>query len=87
MENHYRLYLLMENDDKGTHRMRTPGGEQNIHVMSEPAFYKVIMSRQSGKLKDDSKRDAIKNFQRCVSRGLLEQTLIKYLNLRIAGTL
>lgn len=33
----------LDDDEKGTHRVRTPGGEQNVAIVNEPGLYSLIL--------------------------------------------
>lgn len=41
----------LESDEKGTNLIRTPGGEQNLLVVSEPGLYSLIMSSRKPEAK------------------------------------
>ncbi|MFW0183805.1 Bro-N domain-containing protein [Rothia sp. CCM 9417] len=65
------MLRVVDEEDKGTRPMRTPGGTQNLAVISEPAFYKIVVQRQSGRLQKKSSREMITNFQRWVTHEVL----------------
>lgn len=62
---------LVGDEDKGTHPVRTLGGVQNLAVISEPAFYQIVVQRQSGRLQKKSSREMIQQFQRWVTHVVL----------------
>ena len=53
---------MLDEDEKGTHQMRTPGGEQNITLINESGLYSLILRSRLGKAKD---------FRRWVTREVL----------------
>lgn len=65
------MLRVVDEEDKGTRPMRTPGGTQNLAVISEPAFYKIVVQRQSGRLQKKSSREMVTNFQRWVTHEVL----------------
>lgn len=62
---------IVGEEDKGTHPVRTLGGVQNLAVISEPAFYQIVVQRQSGRLQKKSSREMIQQFQRWVTHVVL----------------
>ncbi|MEX3726085.1 Bro-N domain-containing protein [Bilophila wadsworthia] len=50
----------MDDDEKGTNSIRTPGGEQQMLVISEPGLYSLILR---------SRKPEAKAFKRWISRG------------------
>lgn len=54
----------LDEDEKGTHSMRTPGGSQNVTVISEPGLYAAILG---------SKVDGAKAFKRWITRDVIPQ--------------
>lgn len=62
----------MDDDEKGTHRMRTPSGDQDLAVVSEGGMWRAIVQRQVGRM-DDGPRDAVRNFQRWVTHTVLPE--------------
>jgi prophage antirepressor-like protein len=53
---------MLDEDEKGTHQMRTPGGDQNITVVNESGLYSLILR---------SRLDTAKAFKRWVTREVL----------------
>ncbi len=52
----------LDDDEKGTHSVRTPGGVQNVGVVNEPGLYALILR---------SKSSEAKPFKRWVTRDVL----------------
>jgi prophage antirepressor-like protein len=53
-------------EEKGRELAPTPGGEQEVHILLEPGFYRVIGQRQAKRISDASIRDQVERFQRWV---------------------
>ncbi|MFJ4932351.1 phage antirepressor [Streptomyces pseudovenezuelae] len=49
--------------EKGWELAPTPGGDQQVHVLLEPGFYRVIGQRQAARVKDLAVRDQVERFQ------------------------
>jgi prophage antirepressor-like protein len=49
--------------EKGWELAPTPGGEQQVHVLLEPGFYRVIGQRQAARVKDQTVREQVERFQ------------------------
>ncbi|KJL49504.1 Phage antirepressor protein KilAC domain protein [Microbacterium hydrocarbonoxydans] len=64
------MVRTLDEDETGTHLVRTPGGEQMMRVISEGGVFRVIIQRQSGRVAP-TYRDAIKQFQRWVTHEVL----------------
>lgn len=62
----------LDDDEKGTHRTRTPSGDQDLLVISEGGMWRVIVQRQVGRM-DDGPREAVKSFQRWVTHTVLPE--------------
>lgn len=60
-----------DQDEKGTHTVRTPSGEQNLSVISEAGFYRAILTRRSGCVKDEAVKKKLNEFQRWVTHEVL----------------
>ncbi|WP_019309091.1 phage antirepressor KilAC domain-containing protein [Kocuria rhizophila] len=60
-------------DTKGTHVVSTPGGEQQLTVITEPGFFRAVMMRETGRMADEGTRDAVRAFQRWVTHEVLPQ--------------
>jgi hypothetical protein len=61
----------LDEDEKGTRLVRTPGGEQEIATVTEAGMYRAIVTRQTGRVTDESRRTAIRAFQRWVTHEVL----------------
>ena len=62
---------LLDEDERGTHHLRTPGGKQTMAVISEAGLYRVVLQRQAGYVGDPAARDSVKDFQRWVTHEVL----------------
>jgi prophage antirepressor-like protein len=56
----------LDADEKGTHVVRTPGGDQRVSIISEPGLWRAITVRRKSAVKDRGMRDQIDRFQRWV---------------------
>lgn len=65
------LTRTLDDDEKGPHPVRTPGGEQYLVVISEAGLFKAIVQRQSGRISDPAARAAVKTFQRWITHEVL----------------
>ena len=61
----------LDEDEKGTRVVSTPGGEQEIATVTEAGMYRAIVTRQTGRMTDESRRAAIRAFQRWVTHEVL----------------
>lgn len=61
----------LDEDEKGTRLVRTPGGGQEIATVTEAGMYRAIVTRQTGRMTDESRRTAIRAFQRWVTHEVL----------------
>lgn len=66
----YDMTRSLDSDEKGPRLVRTPGGEQQITVITEAGFYQAVMQRQTGRM-DEGQAAAIKRFQRWVTHDVL----------------
>ncbi|AXF39298.1 antirepressor protein [Bifidobacterium phage PMBT6] len=66
-----QLTRLLDDDERGTQILRTPGGDQKMSVINESGFYRAIMQRRSSWVKDEHKRQFIVSFQRWVTHEVL----------------
>lgn len=46
----------LDEDEKGTRLVRTPGGEQEIATVTEAGMYRAIITRQTGRMTDKTRR-------------------------------
>lgn len=60
------LTRILDRDEKGTHILSTPSGEQEMSIISEPGLYRAIIQRRATKRMDDRLRARIGRFQRWV---------------------
>lgn len=65
------LTRTLDDEEKGTRPIETPGGTQTMTVISEPGLYKAIMQRQIGRMEAEVTRESIKRFQRWVTHEVL----------------
>ena len=61
----------LEPDEKGGRLVPTPGGEQQMSVITEPGMYRAILQRQTGRMVDADQRAVIKAIQRWVTAEVL----------------
>ena len=61
----------LDDDEKGVRLMHTPGGEQQVGLVSEGGLFKLIVQRQTGRMKDELMAQKIKRFQRWVTHEVL----------------
>lgn len=67
------MVRALEEDERGTRRTCTPGGYQDLTVITEPGFYHAVLLRQTGRMTDQGAKDAVKAFQRWVTHEVLPQ--------------
>lgn len=65
------LTRLLDDDEKGTQPVRTPGGVQELSKISESGFYKSVMQRRASFINDEKHQKAVKRFQRWVTHEVL----------------
>lgn len=65
------LTRLLDEDEKGTHIVRTPGGNQQMATVNEPGLYHALNLRRTGSIKDETTRKNVKAFQRQVNHEVL----------------
>lgn len=58
-------------DEKGWELAPTPGGEQEVHILLEPGFYRVIGQRQAKRIPDEAVRNQVERFQSWVYADVL----------------
>ncbi len=61
----------LDADEKGGQIVPTPGGQQEMTVVTEAGFYRACLNRQSGYVKDPEARAFVKRFQRWVTHEVL----------------
>ena len=67
------LTRTLDGDEKGTRPIETPGGVQQLAVITEPGLYKVILQRQTGRMDCGITKQFIKDFQHWVTHEVLPQ--------------
>ncbi|MFC5144248.1 Bro-N domain-containing protein [Streptomyces aureoversilis] len=67
----YDLVRRLNDDEKGSGLVRTPGGDQRVWHVTEPGFYRVIGQRQVARIKDNTIRDQVDRFQRWIFHEVL----------------
>lgn len=65
------LTRTLDDEEKGTRPIDTPGGTQTMTVISEPGLYKAILQRQTGRMEVEVTRGFVKRFQRWVTHEVL----------------
>lgn len=65
------LTRTLDDDEKGAHIVRTPGGPQTVSFVSAPGLYKAILQRRGLKKLPGATRDRIERFQRRVFHDVL----------------
>lgn len=66
----YHLTRSLDEDEKGPRLVGTPGGQQQITVITEAGFYQAVMQRQTGRLEQEH-AELIRRFQRWVTHEVL----------------
>lgn len=65
------LTRTLDDDERGTHTMRTPSGDQDLAIISEPGLYRAIIQRRANKKHDEALLSRIARFQRWVFHDIL----------------
>lgn len=65
------LSRLLEDDEKGVHKVDTLGGSQDVAVISEAGLYRAIVQRRASTKIAAETRDGIARFQRWVFHDVL----------------
>lgn len=65
------LTRTLDDEEKGTRPIGTPGGTQQLSVISEPGLYKAILQRQTGRMETETTKAFVKRFQRWVTHEVL----------------
>lgn len=66
-----KLARALDVDEKDTHRMGTPGGEQDVSIISEPGLYKAVLQRRATRAVAPQIKARIARFQRWVFHEVL----------------
>lgn len=61
----------IDDDEKGLRLTETPGGEQQMTVLTEAGMYQAILQRQTGRMADPTQKAAVKTFQRWVTHEVI----------------
>ena len=67
------LTRTLDEDEKGTHPVSTPGGIQRLTIVSEAGLYKAILQRQTGRMEHGVTKEIVKGFQHWVTHEVLPQ--------------
>ncbi len=62
---------LLDDDEKGIQILDTPGGSQQLSVITEAGFYRAVMTRRSKFVKDEAAKETVIRFQRWVTHEVL----------------
>ena len=65
------LTRALDADEKGTHEVSTPGGTQNMAVLTESGLYRAILNRETAYVKNKEAQAFVKRFQRWVTHEVL----------------
>lgn len=65
------LTRTLDDEERGTRPIETPGGTQQLSVISEPGLYKAILQRQTGRMGVEITKAFVKRFQRWVTHEVL----------------
>lgn len=65
------LIRSLDDDEKGRHSVPTPGGEQEVSIISEPGLYRAISQRRATSAIPAETREFISRFQRWVFHEVL----------------
>ena len=68
-----KLTRTLDDDERGTQIVGTPGGDQEMTVVTESGFYRACLNRQVGYIKDAAAREFVKRLQRWVTAEVLPQ--------------
>jgi anti-repressor protein len=66
-----KLTRLLDDDEKGHHKVATLGGMQTMTTLNEAGFYRAVMLRRASCIKDLAARERVKRFQRWVTHDVL----------------
>lgn len=65
------MLRALDEDERGTRPVRTPGGMQDLIVITEPGLYQAITQRQTGRMTDRSLAIQVRAYQRWVTHEVL----------------
>lgn len=63
----------LDSDEKGMRQVPTPGGVQNMTVITESGLYRAILNREIAYVKEPAVQAFVKRFQRWVTHEVLPQ--------------
>lgn len=61
----------LDEDEKGSEIVRTPGGPQLMNIINEYGLYRAVVKRELGYVGDSSERLAVRAFQRWVTHDVI----------------
>lgn len=61
----------LDDDEKGTHAVSTPGGKQRMALINESGFYRIVLQRKLGCIDDEDMKKSVEDFQRWVTHDIL----------------
>lgn len=61
----------LDDDERGTHKVSTPGGTQNMTVLTESGLYHAILNREITYVKEPAAKAFVKRFQRWITHEVL----------------
>lgn len=67
------MVRALKEKHKGTRQTRTPGGEQELTVITEPGFYRAVLIRETGRMVDQGTKESVDAFQDWVTDEVLPQ--------------
>lgn len=65
------MLRIVDTEEKGTHRVSTPGGDQMMLVVNESGFYRIVLNREVHYVKGDKTKEFVRRFQQWVTRDVL----------------
>lgn len=68
-----KMTRTLDADEVGTRLVGTPGGPQEMAVLTESGVYAAILTRQTGRIANPEARQAVARFKRWVTHDVLPQ--------------
>lgn len=65
------MLRIVDDEEKGKHKVRTPGGDQMMLVVNEAGFYRIALNRESTYVKDPQARAFVHRLQHWVTGEVL----------------
>lgn len=65
------MLRIVDDKEKGTRRVRTPGGDQMMLVVNESGFYRIALNREVHYVKGDEMKAFVRRFQEWVTSDVL----------------